>query len=129
MVDSEMFSALRVRGRLEDIARTIAEARVTGDVYASLDAVEHALLAVMDEVAEIAQAVSDTRLRMERDGGRPRRLGAPLHAVSIGRSGVKAWPESIVAARAASAGGESGPGATSQADPSRSTGMGIIPLP
>ena len=69
MVDSEMFSALRVRGRLEDIARTIADARVTGDVYASLDAVEHALLAVMDEVAEIAQAVSDTRLRMERDGG------------------------------------------------------------
>ena len=70
MVDSEMFSALRVRGRLEDIARTIAEARVTGDVYASLDAVEHALLAVMDEVAEIAQAVADTQVRVERDGGR-----------------------------------------------------------
>lgn len=70
MVDSEMFSALRVRGRLEDIARTIAEARVTGDVYASLDAVEHALLAVMDEVAEIAQAVADTQVRVERDNGR-----------------------------------------------------------
>ncbi len=63
MVDSENFSALRVRGRLEAIARTIAEARVTGDVYASLDAVEHALLAVMDEVAEIAQAISDVKLR------------------------------------------------------------------
>lgn len=69
MVDSEMFSALRVRGRLEDIARTIAEARVTGDVYASLDAVEHALLAVMDEMAEIAQAVADAQVRLERDGG------------------------------------------------------------
>ncbi len=63
MVDSENFSALRVRGRLEDIARTIAEARVTGDVYGSLDTVEHALLAVMDEVAEIAQAVDDVRRR------------------------------------------------------------------
>ena len=70
MVDSEMFSALRVRGRLEDIARTIADARVKGDVYAGLDAVEHALLAVMDEVAEIAQAVADAQLRGERDGGR-----------------------------------------------------------
>ena len=68
MVDSETFSALRVRGRLEDIARTIAEARVTGDVYAGLDAVEHALLAVMDEVAEIAQAVADARVRPERNG-------------------------------------------------------------
>ena len=70
MVDSEMFSALRVRGRLEDIARTIAEARVTGDVYASLDAVEHALLAVMDEVAGIAQAVADTQVRLDRGSDR-----------------------------------------------------------
>ena len=70
MVDSEMFSALRVRGRLEDIARTIAEARMSGDVYASLDAVEHALLAVMDEIAEIAHAVADTRMRAAEDGGR-----------------------------------------------------------
>lgn len=70
MVDSEMFSALRVRRRLEDIARTVAEARVSGDVYASLDAVEHGLLAVMDEVAEIAQAVADARVRTEEDGGR-----------------------------------------------------------
>jgi DNA-binding FrmR family transcriptional regulator len=69
MVDSEMFSALRVRGRMEDIARTIAAARVTGDVYASLDAVEHALLAVMDEVVEIAHAVSDARLQAERPTG------------------------------------------------------------
>ena len=63
MVEREMFSALRVRGRLEDIARTIAEARVTGDVYASLDAVELGLLAVMDEVAELAQAMADTQVR------------------------------------------------------------------
>ncbi|MGI3902931.1 MAG: hypothetical protein ACRYGP_19065 [Janthinobacterium lividum] len=70
MVDSENFSALRVRGRLEDIARTIAEGRMTGDVYASLDAVEHALLAVMDEVAEIAQAVADAKLRGEQHPGR-----------------------------------------------------------
>ena len=70
MVDSEMFSALRVRGRLEEIARTIGEARMTGDVYASLDAVELALLAVMDEVVEIAQAVADTQVRAERDSGR-----------------------------------------------------------
>lgn len=69
MVDSEIFSALRVRGRLEGIARTIAEARVTGDVYASLDAVEHALLAVMDEVAEIAQAVADTQARTAEEAG------------------------------------------------------------
>ena len=69
MVDSEIFSALRVRGRLEEIARTIAEARVTGDVYASLDAVEHALLAVMDEVAEIAQAVADTQARAADEAG------------------------------------------------------------
>ena len=84
MVDSETFSALRVRGRLEDIARTIAEARVTGDVYASLDAVEHALLAVMDEVAEIARAVSDTRVRVERDGGR---LGGWVRRFTPFRSG------------------------------------------
>ncbi|RYB03892.1 hypothetical protein [Lichenibacterium ramalinae] len=80
MVDSELFSALRVRGRLEAIARTIAEARVTGDVYASLDAVEHALLAVMDEVAEIAQAVADTQARVADEpaglGGWVRRLAA-----------------------------------------------------
>jgi DNA-binding FrmR family transcriptional regulator len=69
MVDSERFSALRVRGRLEDIAGTIAEARVTGDVYASLDAVEHALLAVMDEVAGIAQAVADIRAKREQQAG------------------------------------------------------------
>jgi DNA-binding FrmR family transcriptional regulator len=84
MVDSEMFSALRVRGRLEDIARTIAEARVTGDVYASLDAVEHALLAVMDEVAEIAQAVADTQVRVERDNGR---LGGWMRRFTPFRSG------------------------------------------
>ena len=85
MVDSEMFSALRVRGRLEDIARTIADARVTGDVYASLDAVEHALLAVMDEVAEIAQAVSDVRASAaERDGGR---LGGWMRRFTPFRSG------------------------------------------
>jgi DNA-binding FrmR family transcriptional regulator len=70
MVDSGNFSALRVRGRLEDIARTISEARVTGDVYISLDAVENALLAVMDEVADIAQAVADARTRSEQDSGR-----------------------------------------------------------
>lgn len=70
MVDSENFSALRVRGRLEDIARTIAEARVSGDVYSSLDAVEHGLLAVMDEVADIAQAVADVKVRDERVAGR-----------------------------------------------------------
>ena len=69
MVDSEMFSALRVRGRLEEIARTVAEARVTGDVYASLDAVEHALLAVMDEVADIAQALADTQARAADEPG------------------------------------------------------------
>ena len=70
MVDSAIFSALRVRGRLEHIARTIAEARVSGDVYASLDAVEHALLGVMDEVAEIAQVVADTQARVAEDHGR-----------------------------------------------------------
>ena len=69
MVDSENFSALRVRGRLEDIARTIAEARASGDVYSSLDAVEHGLLAVMDEVAEIAQVVADVKLRDEQSPG------------------------------------------------------------
>ena len=69
MVDSEMFSALRVRGRLEDIARTIAEARVTGDVYAGLDAVEHGLLSVMDEIADIAQAVADMQARTAGDAG------------------------------------------------------------
>ncbi len=84
MVDSEMFSALRMRGRLEDIARTIAEARVTGDVYASLDAVEHALLAVMDEMAEIAQAVADAQVRPERDGGR---LGGWMRRLTPFRSG------------------------------------------
>ena len=63
MVDSEMFSALRVRRRLEDIARTIAEARVTGDVYVGLDAVEHALLSVMDEVADLAQAMAAQQAR------------------------------------------------------------------
>ena len=68
MVDSEMFSALRVRRRLEDVARTIAQARMSGDVYAGLDAVEHALLAVMDEVVEIAQAVADTRARARPEG-------------------------------------------------------------
>lgn len=80
MVDSEVFSALRVRGRLEEIARAIAEARMSGDVYASLDAVEHALLAVMDEVAEIAQAVADTQARAAEEpgglGGWVRRLAA-----------------------------------------------------
>ena len=72
MVDSETFSALRMRRRLEDIARTIADARISGDVYASLDAVEHALLAVMDEVAEIAQAVADGQAvaRVEGEGRR-----------------------------------------------------------
>lgn len=69
MVDSEMFSALRVRGRLEDIARTIAEARVTGDVYAGLDAVEHGLLAVMDEIADMAQAVADMQARSAEENG------------------------------------------------------------
>lgn len=84
MVDSEMFSALRVRGRLEDIARTISEARVTGDVYAGLDAVEHALLAVMDEVAEIAQAVAEMRAdAAERDA---RRLGVWMRRFAPFRS-------------------------------------------
>ncbi len=85
MVDSEMFSALRVRGRLENIARTIAEARMAGDVYGSLDAVEHALLAVMDEVVEIAQAVADTQLRVERDGGSG--LGSWVRRLTPFRSG------------------------------------------
>lgn len=70
MVDSELFSALRVRRRLEDVARSIAQARTSGDVYAGLDAVEHALLAVMDEVVEIAQAVADTRARAHPPEGR-----------------------------------------------------------
>lgn len=70
MVDSEMFSALRVRRRLEDIARTIAEARVTGDVYASLDAVENGLLAVMDEVADLAQVLADAHVRAAADSRR-----------------------------------------------------------
>ena len=83
MVDSEMFSALRVRGRLEDIARTIAEARVTGDVYAGLDAVEHGLLAVMDEIADIAQAVADMQARTAGDTGG---LGAWMKRLTSFRS-------------------------------------------
>lgn len=78
MVDNEMFSALRVRRRLEDIARTIAEARVSGDVYVSIDTVENALLAMMDEIDEIARAVADaqvlTRERDRRSAGWLRRL-------------------------------------------------------
>lgn len=78
MVDNEMFSALRVRRRLEDIARTIAEARVSGDVYVSIDTVENALLAMMDEIDEIARAVADAqavaRERDRRGAGWLRRL-------------------------------------------------------
>ena len=57
MADDEVFNALRVRRRLEDIARTIADARASGDIYAGLDAVEQGLLGVMDEVAELAHAL------------------------------------------------------------------------
>ena len=78
MVETEMFSALRVRRRLEDIARTIAEARVSGDVYVSIDTVENALLAMMDEIDEIARAVADaqalTRERSRGSAGWLRRL-------------------------------------------------------
>lgn len=79
MADSDTFSALRVRRRLEEIAAAIADARVSGDVYAGLDAVEHAVLAVMDEVAELAQALAEVKRRAaERDsrgfGERIRRL-------------------------------------------------------
>lgn len=84
MVDSEAFSALRVRGRLEEIARTIAEARMSGDVYAGLDAVEHGLLAVMDEVADIAQAVADEKARAA--GRDARRVGVWLRRLTPFRS-------------------------------------------